>query len=451
LARARFGVRAIGRQDRQFCDELSLFEAASMTDRTTAVDDGPVSGSSRRGRLFKVAAFVIVIGAGAWLVAGGRRSGPNVDQLRERARAAAEAGQWREAQAALSQVAESTDVVWLLRATAAQHLNENDAAAGYLAKIPPGGPLDVQVALVAARVESARFHARPLERAATRALQIDPKLVEVRWLLVSLYGAQGRKPELLEQLAALSELSPPDHELLTYWCIAHEDTINDAAKLKLDLERFVENDPEDRWSRLGLANAYRRLVQFDRARHAVAPLAESDVEARAARAEIELDRGNLDAAASLLADGPETHAKLARLRGRLALNRHDATSALRSFRLADAAERNHWETLFGLAQALRLVGDPAAAEPYARRAEAHRALRDLTIHIAEPGEPPTIVSCRVAAACEAAGYVPEARAWYRFALSRDPLHEPAQKALFRLSAAEGAATSLSTEIAPANR
>jgi tetratricopeptide (TPR) repeat protein len=386
------------------------------------------------------------------LAASGFRSRPNVEALREKAVAAAQAGRWREADTALQQITEPTPVIWLLRAAAANNLNDHDSAIAHLSRVPREGPLGAQAALVEAKVELARFRARPLEKALRRALELDPKLEEARRLLVSLYSTQGRRALLLEQYRALAEQSPPTHDLLREWCNAHLETGLIAPEVRSDLERYVENDPADRWSRLGLANVLRRLVQYDRARDTLRPLPESDPDARAARAEIELDRGDLGAAASLLSEGPEKHAQLARLRGRLALAQRDGPAAVRWFRIADAAEPNHWETLYGLAQALRLAGETAAAEPYARRADAHRNLRDLTLlHIAEKGEPTPLVACRVATACEAAGYLPEARAWYQFALRYDPFHEQAQKALFRLSATDGASSSGSKVDKPASR
>ena len=142
----------------------------------------------------------------------------------------------------------------------------------------------------------------------------------------------------------------------------------------------------------------------------------------------------MDAVTSLLADGPPDHPKLARLRGHLALNRQDGAEAVRWFRLSDAAEPNDGETLYGLAQALRVVGDRAAAEPYARRAEAQRVLRDHLTNLAANREPRPIVCCRLASDCESAGYLAEARAWYRLAIAYDPTNPQAQRALFRLNA-----------------
>ena len=153
-----------------------------------------------------------------------------------------------------------------------------------------------------------------------------------------------------------------------------------------------------------------------------------------ARAEIELARGDDEALASRLADGPADNATLARLRGQVALNHHDGEAALRFFRLSDAAESNYGETIYGIAQALRLLGNRAAAEPYARRVEAQRVL--IREHLTKPNdnhESKAAFYCRLASECEAAGYVPEARAWYRLAIVADAFQVQAHEALARLN------------------
>ncbi len=361
------------------------------------------------------------------------RAGGNPELLRQEAIKAAQQGRWNEAEAVLSRLTDPTPDDWLLRAVVATSLNEPDAASRYLARIAKDGPLAAQVALVTGRAELGKFRARPMEDALRLALRLDPQLAEARRSLVFLYGTQGRRRELLEQFAALAEQGPLTFDLVDHWCIAHQEQINEPDKLKSTLERFVENDPDDRMSRLGLARVYRQLGRFDRAKDCLARLPDSDPDARASRAEIEFDQGDMEAVKGLLADGPRDHPKLARLRGHLALNRQDGAEAVRCFRRSDAAEPNHGETLYGLAQALRIVGDQAGAEPYARRAEAQRVLRDHLTNLAANREPRPIVCCRLALDCESAGYLPEARAWYRLAIAFDPTNQQAQRALYRLT------------------
>jgi tetratricopeptide (TPR) repeat protein len=397
--------------------------------------DNHVSGWSRGGRALKILAICFAF-ASVPLVVGltiGSRSHSNAELLRREARKAAQQERWNEAEVALNCLTDPAPEDWLLRAVVATSLNEPDAASRYLARIPEDGPWAAQVALVTSRVELLRFRARPMEDALRLALRLDPDLAEARRSLVFLYGTQGRRRELLEQFAALATQGPLTFDLVEHWCVAHQEQINEPNKLKSTLERFVENDPDDRMSRLGLARVLRQLGQFDRAKECLARLPDSDPDARACRAEIAFDRGDMEAVASLLADGPRDHPKLARLRGQLALNRQDGAEAVRWFRLSDAAEPNHGETNYGLAQALTAVADRTAAEPYARRAAAQRVLRDHLTNMAANREPRAIVCCRLAADCQAVGYLAEARAWYRLAIANDPTNEQAQRALFRLT------------------
>jgi tetratricopeptide (TPR) repeat protein len=405
-----------------------------MSDRSTTANDGTVSAPSFRGRTVLLslsgAAIAVMIVASVVVL----RPRPDPGQLRQEAKDAVLAKRWSDVEAALKLLPAPEPDDWLLLAVAATNLNKNDAALDYLSRIPKDSPLGAQVALATARVELARFRARPCEDALLRALQLDPKLLEARRLLVYLYGSQGRRLELLAQFAALADEGALTFDLARHWCIAHQDRINDPADLQNALEQFVSNDSNDRWSRIALGNVYRQLGRFDKARDVLAPLDDSDPEARACRAEVEFDRGDLGAVARLLADGPRDHAKLARLRGRLALNRQDGAAAVTFFRLSETVDPNHFETIYGLAQALRQTGDRAAAEPYARRADAHRALRDLLGAPIDKDEPKSSLCMRTASICEAADYLPEARAWYRLAIALDPWDERAQHALYRLSA-----------------
>jgi tetratricopeptide (TPR) repeat protein len=397
-----------------------------------------ISRSSHRGRRLKALAIAFAF-ASLLLVVGitfRSRAGGNIELLRQEARKAAEQGRWNEAEAVLSRLTDPSADDWLLRAVVATSRNEPDAASSYLARISKDGPLAARVALVTSRAELGRFRARPMEDALRLALRLDPKLAEARRSLVFLYGIQGRRLELLEQFAALAAQGPLTFELVDHWCIAHQELIKEPGELKPTLERFVENDPDDRMSRLGLARVCRQLGRFDRAKDCLARLPESDPDARASRAEIEFDRGDMEAVSRLVADGPPDDPKLARLRGYLALNRHDGAEAVRCFRLSDAVEPNHGETLYGLAQALRVVGDRAGAEPYARRAEAQRVLRDHLTNLGANREPRPVVCCRLALDCESAGYVPEARAWYHLATAYDPTNQQAQRALFRLDSSD---------------
>jgi len=397
------------------------------------VDPDPPSRPRSRSLLpIALAIAGVLLGLGLFF---GPRSTPDSETLRQEASKAARDGRWLEAESALSRISDPTDADRLLRAVVATSLDRPDAALEFLARIPADGPLSARIALVTSRAELGRFRARPMEAALRRALQLDPKLAEARRSLVYLYGVQGRRVELLEQFQALADQGPLTFTLVHHWCIAHQEQIKEPADLKPTLERFLANDPDDRWSRIGLARVYRRLGLFDRSKECLSPLPETDPDARAARAEVEFDRGDIDAVTALVAEGPTDHPRLARLRGQVALSRNEGPSAVRFFRISDAAEPNHGETLYGLAQALRMVGDKAAAEPYARQVAAQRAFRDHLMKLTDTQDSKAAQCFRLGSECETSGYLPEARSWYRLAIVADPFQVQAQEALHRLTPA----------------
>jgi hypothetical protein len=53
----------------------------------------------------------------------------------------------------------------------------------------------------------------------------------------------------------------------------------------------------------------------------------------------------------------------------------------------------------------------------------------------QPGRDDPTAWRELGALCEAAGRLPEARAWYLLVIAKDPLNIPAQEALFRLGRA----------------
>jgi Flp pilus assembly protein TadD len=161
------------------------------------------------------------------------------------------------------------------------------------------------------------------------------------------------------------------------------------------------------------------------------------------RARIALDRGDLRAAEAIVAEGPTNHADLARLRGRLALARHDGPAALRHFRAAYDADPDNRDLLLGLANALMMVGNEAEAAAYFKVMRDHDTLGALLQRVPTPGasNDPKLFD-QLGAACEAIHRLREARAWYNLAIERDPFQAEAQQALSRLDAAIAAADKL---------
>ena len=192
-------------------------------------------------------------------------------------------------------------------------------------------------------------------------------------------------------------------------------------------------DAEDRWSRLALAEAMRRLDRLGEAERMLAPLPDSDPEARAERVLLAMDRGDFATAESLLAGGPDDHPGLARLRGQLALRRRDGAAAARQFRIAVAADPTDRLALHGLGTALVMLGQADAARPYLEAVRRHDSLWALVARAATAeGENDPAMPRQLGLACAAIGRNLEARAWLRLAVRRDPPDTESQKALHHL-------------------
>jgi tetratricopeptide (TPR) repeat protein len=200
--------------------------------------------------------------------------------------------------------------------------------------------------------------------------------------------------------------------------------------------RFVAADPDDRWSRLALAENLRRMGQTDRADSLLDRLPRHDADANVIRAQIAFDRQEMVRANECLDLGKSDDPRLARLRGRQALALRDGRSAVRHFRIAFAADPNDHETLFGLQSALELSCNDQEAKPI--RDAAHKLDRlNTLLQRARAGEAtrdPELLR-QLGTTCAALRRNDEARAWLELAIARDPLDSESQQSLFRLRAA----------------
>ncbi len=389
-------------------------------------------------RAWVVAATVVAAGVLAALTWSGKGTGP--DQLWRRAHEAIQAGQWDRAEAELARLGRArppTAQDWMLQAQLAMATGRVDAAVAALAKVPDAHNLASQARLRAGQIELRRDRLHAAEEAFRAASRLDPNLVQARRELIYIYGMQGRRAEIDEQFRALVNLTPLTFDNALHWgLMSHESWQPDL--VTEELGRFVRADPTDRWSRLAWAGSLRRIGRVDDAWQALESLPASDPEARAQRAQLALERGDLAAAETLLAGGPSDHAGLARLRGRLALGKRDGPSALRHFGVADAAEPGSRDVTLGLAQAWTLIGDEAKAKPYLEAARRRDAVFSLLERARNPGANHDVALFRqLGEACASEGREDEARAWLALALARDPLDAEAQRALFRLRTGSG--------------
>jgi Flp pilus assembly protein TadD len=155
---------------------------------------------------------------------------------------------------------------------------------------------------------------------------------------------------------------------------------------------------------------------------------------------IAFDQNDLVTAQQILDKGPADSPELARLRGRLAVMNKDGQTALAYFQKANAADPDNRDTLFYLGLALRMTRQDQAAKPFFEKARKLDLLEALVKRAAsdKARENPHL-ALELGAACEAVGRIPEARAWYKVAINRDPLDIEAQKAMALLEQRQASA------------
>jgi tetratricopeptide (TPR) repeat protein len=363
------------------------------------------------------------------------RDDPN--RLWEQAQAAWSSGRLDQAEALLARLAQrrpASVAERLLRAQVARERGRIDQALAALEGFQDSGREAALIWRTRGMLEFERDRARPAEAALLEALRLNPNLIEARRDLVNLYTIQSRRRELSAQFRALAVTGALSFDDLYLWCLGRRQDVG-PAELAAKLERMLQNDPDDRSIRLALAENRRRLGRLAEAETALASLGAADPEARAARARLALDGGAVESAANLLAEGPADHPELARLRGRLALAQADG-AAVGYYRAALAAEPDDRDTLFGLGQALRLTGKSQAAQPYLQAAHDRDRLEWLIENarsLTRRDDPKVLRD--LGDACRSLRRLPEAHAWYRLALTRDPLDAELQKRLFELDAA----------------
>lgn len=339
--------------------------------------------------------------------------------------------------ARLARLRAPTPADWMLRGQLAVALKQPDLALDDLGKIPDDSPMAATARLLAGQVELRRNRFRRAETAFLAAIRLDPSLIPAHRELIFIYGFQLRRDALGREFTALSNLTDLRFEELFHWALLRNESWEPAETAQV-LARCVEADPLDRWSRLALAENERRLGQLDKARSTLAPLAESDPEAIAARVRIALEQNDSATVERLLASGPRDDPALARLRGRMALSRNDAAEAVRQFRIAYQAEPDSRETVTGLIAALGITGDTRSAEPLREAAARLDQMRALVQRAAAKrgGDDPEL-PLLLGDACAALHRDVEARGWYQVAIARNPLDSRAQRALYHLSQSAG--------------
>jgi len=381
--------------------------------------------------LFVVLLLALVVpGFAVW-----RRSQADPESILSSAEKAYQSGRYAEAVGALKRLEGIRTPIardHYLRAQVELGLKRDDDALAELASIADDDPIAPLARLRAGQTEVRRGRTRPAEAAFLAVLKLLPRAVQPHKELVYIYNIQHRQAELDEQLIALLDLNVLDFQYILHWTKTRNTIWNPKGDLPA-LEKFVAADPGDRWSRLALVEALRRLNRLDEAERVLGALPPSDSGARTKRVLIAMDRGDFAAAESILAEGQADDPNLAQLRGQLALRRRDGPAAVRYYRIALAADPIDRAALSGLGTALLLTGQADAAQPYLRAAGRHDELWRLVARAATAeGERDPALPHQLGMACAAARRYQEARAWLMLAIDRDPLDAESQRTLFEL-------------------
>jgi tetratricopeptide (TPR) repeat protein len=319
-----------------------------------------------------------------------------------------------------------------LRAQLEMKRGQTDSALVDLGRIPDDDEVAAQARLLAGRIELDRGRLRFAEESLLAAVRLDPSLAEAHSKLIYIYGVHQRRREFHAEFVALSTVKHLSFQEVLDWCIVRNNSWEPGAIVG-DLIRFVSADPLDRWSRLALADIFRRMGLPEGALSTLAALPLDDREANRIRAQIALDRGDDRRIEELLDRGPSDDPGLARLRGRQALARGDAPRAVAHFALAYASDPDDHETLFGFLRALELLGDEGQAKPLRQLARNFERLNVMITRAQEPDARHDAAASRAfGSVCTALHRDAEARAWFELVIAADPLDSDAQRALYLL-------------------
>ena len=129
--------------------------------------------------------------------------------------------------------------------------------------------------MLAGQTELRRDRVRLAEALFHAAIKLNPGQVQAHRELIYIYGMQLRRAELGDEFMALSQLSDLTFDNVFHWGLLRNNSWEPGEAITT-LARFVAADPDDRWSRLALAENYRRMDRFDEAESVIAPLPADD-------------------------------------------------------------------------------------------------------------------------------------------------------------------------------
>jgi tetratricopeptide (TPR) repeat protein len=289
-----------------------------------------------------------------------------------------------------------------------------------------------QAWLLAGRIERQRRRIRMAEAALRRALAIKPRLLDAHKELIYILGIQSRRREVDDEFRTLAGLTSLTHHDLFTWALTH--FTQWSPDIVEDLDGFIKADPDDRYSRLAVVELVLERPEVESYITSILePLPATDPDAQAVRINLAFNLGRFDEAERLLASAPADHPRISRIRGEMALRKHDLDAAVRHFRDALSGEPYDRVSPMQLAQALRLKGDVKGADTYTDRVRRLNHVYNLIVKVRSPRRENQVTDpAELGKACEEAGLPDEARGWYGLAIAVNPLDAAAQQGLHRL-------------------
>jgi thioredoxin-like negative regulator of GroEL len=380
-------------------------------------------------------AFVAALAGACAIVA---RSEVDPDRLLRSANDDLRAGRLDRAETTMRRLVElrpATEDCWFTMARIAMAAARTNDALLDLSHVTDGHPMAAQARLWEGQLELRRQRARAAESSLRRAIDLDPGSIAARRELVYLYGIQRRCDELSAQFSALADLVPMSFDQVSLWCLIGTAPW-DPEEVRPVLAAFVQADPEDRASRLALAEVFGSLRQFENVEAVLKHLPATDPGARAILARIAYDRGDPSAVEAMLAQGPDDHPILQYYRGQLAILHRDLPATVACFRRWTAGDPHDRGRLYMLGDALIKSGYAVEGNRYLQAAREHLALFELLERASTAeGRQNLGLLKDLGAAHERVGLIPQARAWYKLALARDPADPDVQAALYHLGVA----------------
>ena len=169
--------------------------------------------------------------------------------------------------------------------------------------MPDDHPIAAEAHLIAGQIERRRNRVRFAERAFLHAIRLDLSLALAHRELIRIYGIQVRRAEFNREFEVLAGLTTLSFDDVYHWTSVRNN-LWEPGDVAEELFRFVEADPEDRWSRLALADVFRRMGRSVQSLRTLSILPPDDPEALAIRVQIALDLEDGKEADKLLAAGP---------------------------------------------------------------------------------------------------------------------------------------------------